>query len=311
MNNKEKNFISAVIYVNNAENGIEHFLKNIISIFSSNFQKYEIICVNDGSLDKSVEKIKTFSKTSEDFVLTIINMSYYHGLETAMKAGVDFAIGDFVYEFDSIFIDYDTKLIIDVYTQSLKGFDIVSASSNSKKVSSKIFYKLFNQNSKSVYNLQTETFRIISRRGINRVQAINKTIPYRKAIYSSCGLSLSVLKYNRSKKSNISSKKQSKNNKYKLASDSLILFTDLAYKFSIGITIVFLLFTIFAAVYAIAIYINKEPIAGWTTTLLFLAFSFFGVFAILAIVINYLSILVNLVFKKQDYLIESVEKITK
>lgn len=47
MVNKEKNFASAVIYVHNAENRIENFLKMVIGVMEENFEHSEIICVND------------------------------------------------------------------------------------------------------------------------------------------------------------------------------------------------------------------------------------------------------------------------
>ena len=49
-----------------------------------------------------------------------------------MNAGRDIAIGDFVYEFDDIFVDYDEKVIMDVYYKLLTGNDIVAASSKGK-----------------------------------------------------------------------------------------------------------------------------------------------------------------------------------
>lgn len=53
MANKEKNFVSAVVYVHNAEKRIEIFLKTIIKILEDNFEHSEIICVNDASEDES------------------------------------------------------------------------------------------------------------------------------------------------------------------------------------------------------------------------------------------------------------------
>ena len=53
MINKEKNFVSAVVYVHNAEQRIESFLKNLINVMESNFEHSEIICVNDCSEDDS------------------------------------------------------------------------------------------------------------------------------------------------------------------------------------------------------------------------------------------------------------------
>ena len=200
MKNKEKNFISAVVYANNSERDIRNFLENINKILAENFLKYEIICVNDASTDGTVDEIKKVSeniaKGDSNTSITIINMSYYQGKELSMNAGVDIAIGDFVYEFDSITMDYNTELIMQVYNKSLEGYDIVNATSNSKRrKTSTIFYKLFNKYSNNQYKIDTETFRIISRRGINRIQSINKTIPYRKAIYANCGLKLTSIQY--------------------------------------------------------------------------------------------------------------------
>ena len=43
--------------------------------------------------------------------LTILHMSIFHGLEDAMNAGLDAAIGDYVYEFDSTELCYPASLI--------------------------------------------------------------------------------------------------------------------------------------------------------------------------------------------------------
>lgn len=318
MKNKEKNFISAVVYVNNSEKDIRNFLENINKILSENFLKYEIICVNDASTDGTVDEIKKVSenigKGDSNASITIINMSYYQGKELSMNAGVDIAIGDFVYEFDSITMDYNTDLIMQVYNKSLEGYDIVNATSNNKRrKTSAIFYKLFNKYSNNQYKIDTETFRIISRRGINRIQSINKTIPYRKAIYANCGLKLTSIQYKTTgrNKSMLGGKlaHKEKREREKNAIDALILFTDISYKFSIIMTAIMMLLTIAIAIYAIYIFISSTPIEGWTTTMLFLSFGFFGIFAIFAIVIKYLSMIVNLIFKKSKYIIESIDKI--
>ena len=62
--------------------------------------------------------------------------------------------------------------------------------------------------------------------------------------------------------------------------------------------------------YTLTVYLGGgQPIEGWTTTMLVLTLGFFGVFLILAIVLKYLSLLVDLVFRHQKYLVESVEKL--
>lgn len=69
INSKEKNFVSAVVYVHNNENKIEGFLKAINEVLKENFKEYEIICVNDGSIDNSEKIIKNTAKSIEGDVL--------------------------------------------------------------------------------------------------------------------------------------------------------------------------------------------------------------------------------------------------
>lgn len=106
MQNKEKNFVSAVVYVRNEEKKIYDFLDKVNGILKDNFEKYEIICVNDASSDKSVEEIKRYAKTVKGGTISVLNMSFYQGLELSMNAGIDLSIGDFVYEFDSVKLTY-------------------------------------------------------------------------------------------------------------------------------------------------------------------------------------------------------------
>lgn len=310
--NKEKNFVSAVIYVHNAEDRIGEFLSTIIDSLEENFEHSEIICVNDRSDDKSADIIKKTSAKAVTTSISVINMSYYHGIEAAMNAGVELSIGDFVFEFDSTIMDYDKSEIMKVYRHSLKGFDIVSASPDTKqKASSSFFYWIFNKASVLKQELNTNSFRILSRRVLNRISSINKSTPYRKAVYSTCGLKTDNLIYksNAVKKPGI--EKQEKKYRSRLAIDSLILFTDLGYRISFILTVFMMIAAVVMGLYSLITFIFGSPIEGWTTTVLFMAFAFFGLFAILTFIVKYLQVIVNLIFKRKAYSFESIEKITK
>lgn len=315
VNGKEKNFLSAVLYVHDNREEIEAFLPRLYHVLSEHFSQFEIICVDDGSSDDSVTAIKKFASEVDGAVISIIHMSLYQGLELSMNAGVDMAIGDYVFEFDSISSDYADSLIMQVYQEALNGFDIVSAAPKSmKRRSSWLFYKIYNKNSRSAYPLRSETFRILSRRAINRVHSISRTIPYRKALYANCGLKLNSIFYesDRSRSGNAPLNRQINEKRRDLAADTFILFTDVAYKISLTLSGILLLLTVFSAVYTCVIFFgHHQPVAGWTTTMLLLSGGFFGVFLLITIVIKYLSVLVDLVFKRQKYLIESIEKLTK
>lgn len=314
MKDKEKNFVSAVIYVHNTQDKIEEFLKVVIEVMETYFEHSEIICVNDSSTDRSLDKIKKVSSLADIINISVINLSYFHGMETAMNAGIDLSIGDFVFEFDGTDDDFDKKEIMNIYWKAIKeGYDIVSASADREEQwRSKIFYKLFAHFSDLSYEMCTESFRILSRRAINRIVSMNKTVPYRKAVYANCGLKTANIKYSVVKAtSQKSSDRKERAYRTRLAVDSLILFTEVGYRFSIIMTVLMMFMSVFMTVYSCVIYLTSHPVAGWTTTILFLSVVFFGLFGVMSVVIKYLQLLVNLIFRRSQYCFESIEKLTK
>lgn len=303
---KEKNFASAVVYCFNDAVYITSFIKELDSFFSSSFLKYEIIVVDDSSTDTSVEQIRQYAACREGAVISILNMSSHQGMEASMNAGVHLAIGDFVFEFDSVYIDYDWKTVMDIYLHSLSGFDIVSARMDEKpRLTSRIFYKLFNRYARLQHEVGMETFRVLSRRAINRVHSITQTVPYRKAAYANCGLAVDVLVY----KSVRPAVHKINKGRITLAVDSLILFTDVAYRATLALACMMMLITMLMGIYAIVYKLTENPVEGWTTTVGFIALGFCGLFVILAMVIKYLQTIVNLVFKKKNFLFESIIKL--
>lgn len=312
MTNKEKSFASVVIYVHNAEKRIENYLKTIIEVMEENFEHSEIICVNDSSDDNSLALIKKTSEIASTTSVSVVNMSYFHGLELAMNAGIDLSIGDFVFEFDNTYLDFDPAVIMDIYRRSLQGFDIVSASADRReKFTSKLFYKAFDRYSDLSCKMSTESFRVLSRRVLNRIDSMNKTIPYRKAVYANCGLKTDNIRYRVVDQISRTTDKKERTFRSHLAVDSLILFTEMGYSFAKLMTILMMCMSIFMIAYSTIIYATSNPVAGWTTTILFLSVGFFGLFGILTIVIKYLQLLVDLVFKRKQYSFESIEKLTK
>ncbi len=312
MKNKEKSFVSAVVYVYNSEERIESFLRTLIGLLEDNFENSEIIVVNDHSNDNSVSVIKRISSDTKKLNLTLVNMSYFHGLELAMNAGTDLSIGDFVLEFDSTYIDYDPDMIMSVYYRALEGYDMVSASPNCKeKFSSSLFYKVFNIYSSTETKMQTESFRVLSRRIINRVSSDNKTVPYRKALYLTSGLKTDTIKYEVTTNAKHGFDNVERKHRSTLAIDSIITFTDLGFRFSKAMSLLMIFITVFTLIYTFVAFVISNPVEGWTSTILFLSVAFFGLFVILTIIIKYLQILVGLVFKRRNYSYESIEKLTK
>ena len=307
----EKNFISAVIYLNTAENEekVLEFIKKLFFLLSENFSKYEIICVDDDSPEEYVAAAKKVVQAN-GLPASILHMSYYQGLELSMNAGRDLAIGDYVLEFDECVWNFPDDMIMQAYREVLKECDIVCCADRTKAgMTSKAFYEIYNHFSGTQHLLESDNFRILSRRGINRVCSLNKTIPYRKAVYANCGLRFKVMHFDPVVKTGYGKDKKTKRFRKSLAVDALLLYTNIGTRVSVLMAAVMACIAVILAIYSLVIYLNGMAVVGWTTTMLFLSFGFFGFFILMTVVIKYLSLILNITFRKEKYLFQSIEKL--
>ncbi|MBQ9664108.1 MAG: glycosyltransferase [Oscillospiraceae bacterium] len=304
-------FVSIVAYVHNNADRIETFISSAVGACDI-FMRREVIFVDDCSTDNSVDVIKEYyQKNPADYIVTIIRMGRYHGMEMAMNAGRDMAIGDYVYEFDDLFIDFEEKVIIDAFNKCLEGNDIVTVSTDvPMRLTSKIFYAVFNHATETDSKIGQESFRLLSRRGINRIISMDVEIPYRKMIYLNSGLPSANLKYI-STEGYRPARISGKNERVDLAIDSFIYFTKIIQHFSFVLSCLFAILALVTIIYTfVSRGMGYHVGAGWVSTMIFMSLGFTGVFGFLAIIIRYLSVLVDLVFKRQKYLIADVEKIS-
>ncbi len=308
--NKEKNFVSAVVYCCNDADRITTFIQNLDKTLSFNFLKYEIIVVNDSSSDDSAQKVKEYAhsvnQTEKEHTITLLNMSFRQGLEASMNAGLNLTIGDFVFEFDSLNEDYEMSLLMDIYHYSLTGYDIVSARSTRKpRWIAGRYYNLFNRYAHLQHPIGSETFRLLSRRAINRIHSITQSIPYRKASYANCGLAVGAVKY----EPLAFIKRKKYKDSWMVGLEALFLYTNVPFRATMVLAILMFVLSASFGLYAIIFRFLRNPVEGWTTTIFFMSFGFSGLFVILAMIIRYMQTLVRMSFRKKEYLFESIEKL--
>ena len=301
--NKEKAFISAVIYVHNDSGTAAGFVETVYRKFIELFERFEIIVADDHSTDQTVETLRQISR---DFSkpLTIIHMSSFQGKEAAMNAGIDMAIGDYIYQMESTQDQFDAELLGKAFEAMRGKYDIMSVAPRDTALSGRIFYQLFNASSGGSAQIGTECFSIVTRRAVNRVHAISEYLPYRKSAFAASGLP-----YQRMCSDSV--RAHERNTSFSTGVESLLLYTRLGYRFSAVITGVMLLLAVAELIYTIVIFCMGIPIEGWTTLALFITFGFAGVFLIMSIVIRYLSLLLEIIFRRQRYLVSDVEIIQK
>lgn len=294
MNKKESIFISAVLYLSDAAYNAEKFTSNLLDSLNVYFDHYEIIVVDDCST-KHEKYLKKVLPSLADNTITVVHMSVKQGIEACLRAGLDVSIGDFVFEFDTLEIIFEKSLLWNVYQEAIKGNDVVSVEPKQNNFSRKIFYRLFNKFSNADYNVNASAFRLVSRRAINRVLALNMSSAFRQAVYASCGLKNSKIKY----KGSASSRKA---RGLSLAIDTFLLYTELGSNIC-KISVLFEI--VLVATSVIGLCINGT---GWLFVLSVLGLIAF-IFLDVVVLLNY----ARLTLKEQNtkYLISYIEKIQK
>jgi dolichyl-phosphate beta-glucosyltransferase len=116
--------ISVIIPCFNEERSIYDNIKKIFRYLEGNFADFEIIAVNDGSNDKTVEELK---RIREEFPLTIVNNYINEGKGKAVRDGMLQSNGKIV-----MFLDADLAIPIEELEKFVKeisnGYDIAIAS---------------------------------------------------------------------------------------------------------------------------------------------------------------------------------------
>lgn len=299
---KEPNFISAVIYLDTADKLPSPVADQLIKALEEHFVCYEIVLVADGiecrGLRSSSENCGTSDAQDHE---TVVVMSKRQGLEKAMNAGIDCAVGDYIVEIDDLG-SFNPSFIWEAYQIAMQGHDVVFGESNRKSLKGTLFYPLFNRFSGADGKLTTGSCRLVSRRAVNRVRSMSDFMPYRKAAYAASGLSVTSLLADSGNRINHKAD-------VNLAIDSLALYTDLFYKVSVWFAIILAFFAVLEMIYAIAIFAAGTPVQGWSTLMFVLTFGLFGLFVLLACAIKYLSLLVKAQYNGQYYLIEEIRRL--
>ncbi len=261
--------LSIVVPIFNEEEVLFELYERLTNVAKEITSSYEIIFINDGSTDKSLEIILNILPKNEN--VFYIDFSRNFGHQIAVTAGIEFCRGN-----AAIIIDGDLQdppeLISDMYQKHEEGYNVVYATriyrkgeNIFKKATAALFYKVLQKITAIHIPLNTGDFRLIDRKVIHYLKQMPEKNKFLRGQISWIGLRQIGITYIRNErkygKTGYSLKKM-----IHLAMDAITSFSDIPLKTvtRAGFLISFVSFMII--LYALfSHYILHQTITGWTS----------------------------------------------
>lgn len=183
--------LSVIVPCFNEEESIPYFYEEIKKVTNSMNVKLELIFVDDGSRDKTLEVVK---KLTEDKVVKYISFSRNFGKEAAMYAGLNMCTGDYV-----TIMDADLQHPPELLPEMLRiieeeNYDCVATKSINKKgysffrkIFTRCFYKIIEKMSNTKMVPGANDYRLMTRQMVNSIISVKEYNRYSKGIFSFVG----------------------------------------------------------------------------------------------------------------------------
>lgn len=204
LNSSDNMLLSVVVPAYNEEEVLPEFHKRISTILDSMAIEAEIVYVNDGSADKTLEVMQELCK--KDPRVAIVDLSRNFGKEIALTAGLDHANGDAVVVIDADLQD-PPELIPELVKHWKDGYDVVYAKrivrdgeTIIKKTTAYVFYRLIQKVSRVKIPEDTGDFRLLSRRAVDSLIQLREHHRFMKGLYAWIGYPQKAVPYQRDRR---------------------------------------------------------------------------------------------------------------
>ena len=274
-NNKK---ITIVVPMYNEEKVVEECYKRIkINLEKIEKYDYEIIFVNDGSKDRTLEILE--NKAQSDKKIKIISFSRNFGHQAAVSAGLQNVTGDAIIIIDADLQD-PPELIPDMLKLWEQGNDIVygkrikrDGENLFKLFSAKMFYKTLNVLSDVDIPADTGDFRLVDRKVVDIINTFPEHNKFFRGLFSWVGYKQIPYEYERKERFAGKTKYPLKK-MLKLASDGIISFSTKPLRLVGVLGMISILVSILLCIYAIISYIYhlNNLSAGWTSIMVAITF---------------------------------------
>jgi polyisoprenyl-phosphate glycosyltransferase len=199
--NKKSKLISILVPCYNEQENIHKFYNEILTVLAALEEDYEIIFIDDGSIDNSLPMLALLAQRVEQ--VKVISLSRNFGKEAALTAGLDHAMGDAVIPID-VDLQDPVELIPQMIKKWINGAEVViarredrTADSFYRRITARLFYKLMSMLSSTPIPRDVGDYRLMDRVVVDAVAQLGERSRFMKGLFSWPGYNTEVISYTR------------------------------------------------------------------------------------------------------------------
>ncbi len=193
--------ISIVVPLYCEASNIDYLFKRLETVLDRLGATYEIICIDDGSSDNTVQVLQDHRRRNPH--IKIVALSRNFGKELALTAGIDYASGAAVVPIDADLQD-PPELIEVLVAKWREGYDVVYAKRRSregetwlKRMTANSFYRVMERMSKVPIPRDTGDFRLLDRRVVEVIKQLPERTRFMKGLFAWVGYRQIEVMYDR------------------------------------------------------------------------------------------------------------------
>ena len=277
-----KPYISIVVPVFNEEGNVEELYQRVCHGLASFDKDFELIYVDDGSRDRTFEKIESLRKNDNRVKLVCFSRNFGH--QVSFAAGIDYAAGEYIVSMDGDLQD-PPEVIKDLVQKAEEGFDVVYAVRKKRPGESFLrnwiihrYYAFFRRIADIPIPENVGDFRVINRRVCEKLKELQEVDPYLRGMVSWIGFKQAGLEYDREPR-NVGKTKYPFSKLFKLAWDGITAFSTAPLRFAtiFGFLVSSASFLYMAVVFLKYFHYLISPstdraVPGWATTTILILF---------------------------------------
>ena len=300
--------ISIIVSVYNEEEVLFEFYRETIKVLLLIDNPYEIIFVNDGSMDGSRGILFKIAKDDEN--VKVVHFSRNFGHEAAMIAGIDNASGDYLVCMDAD-LQHPPTLLPEMLRKFESGYDIINmvrtvnkSAGIIKNITSSMFYKVINRLSDIHLVSNASDFFGISKRvaDVLRNNYREKT-RFLRGYVQNVGFNTVNIEYE-ARKRYAGESKYSIKKLFRFSMNTIMTFSNLPLKLGIYAGSMAAFLAIIMMIYTIVSFIRVGTPSGYATTICLICFMFSVLFFIVGIIGEYLGLILSEIKDRPIYIVE-------